>query len=184
MDLVARAKSILTTPKTEWPAIAAEASDTASLYTGYIAPLAAIGPVALLISMTVMIGLGTAISLAIGMYVSSLVGVFIMALVVSKLAPSFGGRNDMGQALKLVAYSHTPAWVASVLLLFPPLALLVLLAALYGIYLYYIGVPAAVGVPQEKAAVYTLVSIVVVVVISIVLRYLLVLIAGGRMAMM
>jgi len=184
MDLVARAKSILTTPKTEWPAIAAEDSDTASPYTGYIAPLAAIGPVALLISMTVMIGLGTAISLAIGMYVSSLVGVFIMALVVSKLAPSFGGRNDMGQALKLVAYSHTPAWVASVLLLFPPLALLVLLAALYGIYLYYIVVPAAVGVPQEKAAVYTLVSIVVVVVISIVLRYLLVLIAGGRMAMM
>ena len=46
----------MTTPKTEWPAIAAEASDTASLYAGYIAPLAAIGPVALLISMTVMIG--------------------------------------------------------------------------------------------------------------------------------
>jgi len=184
MDLVARAKSILTTPKTEWPVIATEASDTASLYTGYIAPLAAIGPVALLISMTVFMGLGTAVSLAIGLFVSNLVGVFIMALVVSKLAPSFGGRDDIGQALKLVAYSHTPAWVASALLLFPPLALLVLLAALYGIYLYYLGAPATVGVPQEKAAIYTLVSAVVVVIVSIVLRYLLALIVGERMAMM
>jgi len=104
--------------------------------------------------------------------------------VVSTLATSFGGCDDIGQALKLVAYSHTPAWVASALLLFPPLALLVLLAALYGIYLYYLGAPATVGVPQEKAAIYTLVSAVVVVIVSIVLRYLLALIVGERMAMM
>ncbi len=184
MALVERVKNILSTPRTEWPVIAAEPSDAMGLYTGYIAPLAAIGPVALLISLTIFMGLGTAVSLAIGMYASSLVGVFIMALVVAKLAPSFGGHDDLGQALKLVAYSHTAAWVASVLLLFPLLAPLVLLAALYGVYLYYVGAPATLGVPQEKAAVYTLVSIVVVVVVSIVLRYLLALIVGGRMAMM
>jgi hypothetical protein len=184
MDLITRAKNILTSPKTEWPVIAAEPADTAGLYSGYIVPLAAIGPVALLISLTIFMGVGTAISLAIGTFVSNLIGVFIMALVVAKLAPSFGGRDDMGQALKLVAYSHTAAWIASLLFLFPLLALLVLLAALYGVYLYYLGAPATVGVPQEKAAVYTLVSIVVVVVVSIALRYLLALIVGGRMAMM
>ena len=184
MDLVARAKNILTTPKTEWPVIAAETSNIMGLYTGYIAPLAAIGPVALLISLTIIIGLGTALSTAISMFVSSLVGVFIIALVVAKLAPSFGGRDDLGQALKLAAYSHTAAWVECVLLLFPPLALLVLLAALYGIYLYYLGAPATLGVPQEKAAVYTLVSIVVVVIVSIALRYVLALTVGGHMTMM
>src|SRR5258707_10703118 len=46
MSLVERAKNILLQPKTEWPVIAAEQATTGSLYTGYVIPLALIGPVA------------------------------------------------------------------------------------------------------------------------------------------
>ncbi len=53
MSLVARAKNILLQPKTEWPVIAGEQATTGSLYTGYIIPLAAIGPVASIIGWSV-----------------------------------------------------------------------------------------------------------------------------------
>ena len=40
--LIARVKAILTTPKTEWPIIAAEPATVADLYKNYIIWLAAI----------------------------------------------------------------------------------------------------------------------------------------------
>ena len=40
--LVARAKAMLLSPKTEWPVAATEPSTVADLYKGYIIPLAAI----------------------------------------------------------------------------------------------------------------------------------------------
>ena len=42
MALVDRVKNILLSPRTEWPVIDAEPATVASLYTGYIMPLAAI----------------------------------------------------------------------------------------------------------------------------------------------
>src|SRR5438552_15548428 len=44
--LVDRAKAILMKPKEEWPVIAAEKTEIATLYRTYVIPLAAIGPVA------------------------------------------------------------------------------------------------------------------------------------------
>src|SRR6266704_1281620 len=47
--LLERAKNILLKPNAEWPVIAAETTSTGKLYTGYIVPLAAIGPIASII---------------------------------------------------------------------------------------------------------------------------------------
>ena len=44
MNLVERVKNILLTPRPEWEVIDGEPATPASLYTGYIIPLAAIGP--------------------------------------------------------------------------------------------------------------------------------------------
>ncbi|MGH8205044.1 MAG: Yip1 family protein, partial [Steroidobacteraceae bacterium] len=56
--LIDRAKAILLTPRTEWPVIAAEPATTAGLYKNYIAILAALGPFAMFLSLSV-IGVGT-----------------------------------------------------------------------------------------------------------------------------
>ena len=53
MNLMDRVKRILLSPQTEWTAIDAEPSTPAQLYTGYIIPLAAIGPVAQIIGYSV-----------------------------------------------------------------------------------------------------------------------------------
>ena len=46
MDIVARAKGLITRPREEWMAIAREPSDTASLFKGYVMPVSAIPAVA------------------------------------------------------------------------------------------------------------------------------------------
>jgi hypothetical protein len=106
---------------------------------------------------------------AIVSWVLSLVGTWLAGLIVEKLAPTFQSRSDPVQALKLVIYAMTPVWVAGVLNLVPALGILVILAALYSIYLFYLGLPPVMGTPPDKVIPYMAVSAVVVIVVSIVL---------------
>lgn len=190
MDIVSRAKNILLTPKTEWPLIAGKSATVGSLYNGYILPLAAIGPVALLVGFTGHGMFGGGLLIAVIGYVLNLVAVYVLALIFSKLAPSFGGRDDQLQALKLTAYSTTAVWIAAVarILVFVPgiglIASLVILAGgIYSIYLFYLGSPPVLGVPQDKAAVFTLVTVIVVIVVYFVLTFLIGILIGGGLRM-
>lgn len=178
--LMARAQAILTTPATEWPTIAGEATTTRDLYLGYIVPLAAIGPIAGFIKLsvlgigvpvfgTVRLGLGASLGNMILSYVLALVAVYVIALVVDALAPTFGGQKDQMQALKTAAYASTAAWIAGIGQLVPVLGVLIMLAgAVYSIYLLYLGLPVTMKAPKEKTVAYTAVTVVAVVVISMV----------------
>jgi hypothetical protein len=83
------------------------------------------------------------------------------------LAPTFDGQRDPLRALKLTAYSYTPAWVAGVLQLVPALGVLALLAGCYGLYLLYLGLPVLMRCPQEKSLGYTIVLILCAIVVSV-----------------
>jgi hypothetical protein len=172
-----RVINILTRPKTEWPVIEAEATTTTRLYREYIAILAAIPAIGTFIGgslvgytlpvigtfrVPVMNGLANAI---VG-YVLTLVGVFVAAFVIDKLAPSFESRSDQLQALKLVAYASTPAWLAGVLTILPPLAVLGLLLGLYAIYLFYLGLPVLMQTPAARVIPYMVVAALVVIVLN------------------
>jgi uncharacterized membrane protein len=168
--------NILTKPKEEWPVIAAEQTTVGALYSGYIVPLSAIPAVCGFIGMGVLaagislfagIGFGPMywLTQAIISYVFGLVGVYLAAIVIQKLAPTFQSEANLIQALKLVAYASTAGWVAGVLSIIPPLAVLVLLASLYGIYLFYLGVAPLMKTPQEKVIPYMVVSAVVIIVV-------------------
>jgi hypothetical protein len=175
VDLFERVKNILLQPRTEWPKIAGESATVQSLYVGYIMILAAIGPIAMLISFA-LLGLGFGIGAAVFAYIRSLVVVAILALIVDVLAPNFGGTRDFVAALKLVAYSFTALWVAQIALLIPAAgALIVLVGFIYGFYLFLLGVPVTNKSTSDKAVPFTI----VVVVSAIVLFYLLELIARG-----
>ena len=190
--LLARARGILLAPRDTWPTIVAEPASTASIYTGWVLWLAAIPPLASFIGMavfgisvpfvgTLRPGLGGLLTHLLVGYAVALVMVFVMALIVEALAPSFGGSKDRLQALKAVAYAYTPAWIVGVLGLIPQLmgltALLSLAAAGYAIYLLYLGLPATMKCPQDKAAGYAAVSVVIGVVLAIVLG----MIVGGTL---
>jgi hypothetical protein len=105
---------------------------------------------------------------AVVSWVFGLVGVWIAAFVIEKLAPSFESRGSTAQALKLVVYASTPLWIAGVLNLIPALSVLVLIAGLYAIYLFYLGLPTVMQTPAGKVIPYMVVSALVVIVVTVV----------------
>jgi hypothetical protein len=180
VNLQTRVINILTKPKAEWPTIAAEPATVASVYSGYVMILAAITPICTFIGTTIFgvsvpligtvrVGIGHGLTTLVLTYVLALVGVYVAAFIVQKLAPTFQSDPSLIQAFKLVAYSMTPAWVAGVLYIIPQLGPLVVLASLYGIYLFYLGVTPVMKTPQEKVIPYMITAAVVVIVVWVLL---------------
>jgi hypothetical protein len=177
MSLVDRVKGILMAPRKEWPVIEAESATTASIFFGYIIPLAAIPAIAGFIGMSLIGGnvlgvslrvpVSTGLTGAVVRYVLSLVACYVLALIIDALAPTFGGTKNSIQALKVAAYSSTAAWLAGIFAILPALAVLGLLG-LYSLYLLYLGLPVVMKTPQEKAAGYTVVVVICAVVLFVV----------------
>jgi Yip1 domain len=189
MDLKTRVKNILIAPKREWPVIAEEPADVASLYTGYILPLAAIPPLCSVIGLSVVgmmgyrMGFGAALGWAITRYILALVAVYIAALIASKLAQTFGGRDNLVQGLKLIAYSATASWVGGIFALIPVLSILGALMSLYSLYLLFTGAAVVMSVPEDRAVGYSAAVIIATIGVFLILFYLAAIMAGHRMMM-
>jgi hypothetical protein len=67
------------------------------------------------------------------------------------------------------AYSGTAGWVAGAFAIYPALAVLAVLGGLYSLYLLYIGLPKLMKAPHDKALGYTVVTVVVAIVLSVVI---------------
>lgn len=159
--LTDRVKGILRSPRREWPVIATESTSAADIYTGYAMPLAAVGALALFLSF---VGLripmhGVAsedlfngIAAAILAFALALAHLFFLTLIVEALTRSFGGQCDRVRALKLVAYSYTPIWLAGIAYLFPALSILWLAAAGYALWIAFVGLPVLARCPPPQAA--------------------------------
>jgi hypothetical protein len=176
--LVDRAKAIILKPSETFPVIATEQTTPGDIITRYALPLAAIGPIASFIGgqlfgislflVTFKPGLMTGLTMALTSFVMSLISLVVVALVAEFLAPNFGGEANRTQAFKLVAAAMTPGWVAGILGIIPALGTLVIIAMLYGIYLFYKGSTPLMKVPEDKTAVYTVVVVVAAFVVSII----------------
>ena len=151
-----------------------------SVVTSYVMPLAAIGAIAgfiggSLVGMslpflgTYRVPITTGLAGAVFTFVIAIVGVFLLAFIINALAPTFGAQKDANKAFKVAVYSYTPAWIAGALQILPALAVVGLIAALYGLYLLYLGLPALMKCPPDKAAGYTAVVVVCAIVFSIVM---------------
>lgn len=178
--LLARVKGIVLKPSEEWQTIERESTEPVTLYKSYVAPLAAIGPVANFIGMvligisvpflgTIRIGIVSGIGMVVTSYILGLVAVYVIALIANALAPSFKGEQSMQQALKLVAYAYTPAWVAGILGIIPALGMLAILAALYSLYLLFLGLPVMMKCPRDKALGYTIVLVIIGIIVGFIM---------------
>jgi hypothetical protein len=186
MALVERVKNICLKPNAEWPVIEAEVTSTRDLMLGYVAPLAAIGPIAGFIGGTLIgrtipfvgtyrMPFGSGIAAALVTYLMVFVAIFVLSLIIDALAPSFGGQKNKIQALKVAVYSFTPVWVAGVLQILTALAILGIVLGFYGLYLLYLGLPVLMKSPREKSLGYT----VVIVICTIVIWFAMTLVAGA-----
>ena len=160
MKLIRHIIGILFSPRQTWQTIAAEQTDARGLYTGYIMPVALIPVCASLVGTVLAarasgqtapaswlsIGIGTVVGYGL---LLSIIGA--LACLANKLSPRFGGLSDPSKALQLAAYSATAGMVGSVFSVFPDLIIAGMLALLYSFYLMFLGAPAMLKTPQEKA---------------------------------
>lgn len=175
--MIERAKRILLRPAEEWGVIDSEPATTGSVLTGWVLPLAAIGPVAGLIGglvfgysafgATYRPSVTSAVTTAVVGYVMAIVGVFLLAKIIDALAPSFGGTRNGVQAMKVAAYGGTASYLAGVFHIIPALSILAIVG-LYSLYLLYLGLPRLMKAPAEKAMSYTVVTVLAAVVLFIV----------------
>src|SRR5215510_4793592 len=179
MSIVDRIKNICLTPNTEWPVIANEPGSTGSLLAGYVAPLAAVSALAGFIGVSLVgqsgfftgtyrLPLVAGLGLAVWTFIGAIIGVVVVGFLINALAPTFGAQQNSALAMKVAVYSFTPAWVAGVLRIIPALGVLAILGAFYGFYLLYLGLPALMKAPKDKAAGYTVVTIVAAIVVYVV----------------
>lgn len=182
MNVVERAKNIIFRPSQTWEEIKSEQMSISELYLSYIVILAAIPAVAQFIGsafigysimgMHYRLGLISALGYSIFSYVMTLLGVYIVALIANALAPKFSSEQNLTNAFKAVTFSMTPTWIAGVLYIIPPLSILVILASIYGIYLFYLGLPLLMNTPKDKTLLYVIVVIVVTIIVYILIGFI------------
>jgi hypothetical protein len=155
-----KAREIVTEPGI-WTRLRDEPETIKGLYKNYILILAALPPLAQYLH-SVIIGAPIFRSLVyhLFMYLMYLVNIYISSVVIAKIAPKFGGKEDLIQSLKLVSYTMTPGFLASVFILVPWIGPLLTLVGLYGLYLFYVANPIFLGTPEDKNILFCIVSLV------------------------
>lgn len=193
--IVARARSTLLTPKTEWPVIAAEPDTVGHLYSNYILFIAAIPAVIRFLTSSLIgirvplfgtyrVDIGTGLASAIVSYAVALLMIYVVALIVDALAPSFRAEKNRVQALKTIAYAYTASSVASIVGIIPHLAVIAALAGLvYAIYLLRVGLPFTMKCPDDSATGYTAVTIIAAIVVAVALGFVTTAILGPRFSL-
>ncbi|RZM06136.1 MAG: DUF1282 domain-containing protein [Pedobacter sp.] len=178
MSLIDRVKNIIVTPKTEWEVIALKEEPAASVITGYVLPLAAIGAICAFVGYAFiglnvvgirMTGFNWGLYYAVMMFISAILGVLISAFFVDMLAPSFGSEKNMNKSVQLVAYSYTPSLIGAFLTIIPALSMIGGLFGIYGIYLWYLGLGPLKKTPEDKKVVYLIVSFILIFIVSMVI---------------
>lgn len=191
--MIGRIQRLLIRPKEEWPRIDAEPMTVQGILTGWVAPLAAIAPIATLIQQQAfpvrVFGfayrpplIGSVVT-AVLMWALVIGMTYVWSLIIDALAPSFGGTKNAVSALKVAAFSATAGWIAGILNILPFLGMLAIIGAIYNIYLLWIGGPMLMKVPQDKAPGFVIVSIIVGFVAIFVAGLIAAAVAGAMFAM-
>ncbi|MBN2275093.1 MAG: YIP1 family protein [Bacteroidales bacterium] len=185
MNLIQRAKQIMLKPKEEWGVIDQEKTNTVDLIVRYLIPLALIPAVASLIGFGLKLhSFGFGIRYGILYIVTYIGGALLTAWVIDILASSFASARNFQKAMQLVVYSYTPMMVAGIVLIFPALSPIMLLAGIYSLYILYLGFKPLMKTPDDKVTTYFIVSLVVLIVVYFVISTVLMrIIIGSPLAM-
>jgi hypothetical protein len=172
LDIVQRVKAIIVSPGSEWRAIEPESGDTGYLFANYVGILAAIPPACEFLRRAIFgwrgprfgfhhfhHGLFSSLFGALVHYLAAFVLVYAMAIIVDGLAPTFSAQKNQHNAMKLSAYSMTPAWIAGVFALIPGLGFLRLIGLLYSVYVFWLGLPILMKPPPDKLGPYAVSSV-------------------------
>jgi Yip1 domain len=180
VHIVERAKAVILSPAAEWGKIEPESGDAGYLFANYAAFLAAIPPICEFLRRGFVgfagphlrhlhhYGFFSSLFGGAVHYIVTFVVLYVMAVIIDGLAPTFSAPKNRENAMKLAVYSMTPVWLAGVFTLIPGLAFLRLLALLYAVYVFWLGLPILMKSPADKTGPYALAVAVSAIILSIV----------------
>jgi hypothetical protein len=182
MSLVARAKQMILSPVAGWRSIGEEKSTVSTLLLRYVLPMALIPASASFIGygfvgvdglLFRVSGLYWGAVMAINSLITSVAVYLLGTYIVDRMAPGFGAIREPGRSAQLVAYSSTPAWVAGIFYAVPSLQEGVVLG-LYGVYLFYLGIPVLKRTPDDQRVAFTISSAIVIIILRFLIGLLLI----------
>ena len=178
MDLIPRIQNLIMKPKDEWVKIKGESASVPQLFMNYALFLVLISGIAQFIGYGLVgvrvpfvgvyrVGIISALLRGVVFAGLQLVSAYIFGMVINALAPTFGSKPNLENAMKLAVYSMTPAWIGGVFYIIPALSFLAVVASLYGLYVMYLGFAnPMMDTPQDKVMGYTVASIVAAIVLT------------------
>jgi hypothetical protein len=182
MFLVARTKQMIFTPVAGWRAIGEERGTVRALLLGFVLPMALIPAAASFVGygfvgvdglLFRVGGLYWGAVMAINSLITSVAVYLLGTYIVDKMAPGFGAVRELGRSAQLVAYSSAPAWVAGIFYAVPSLQEGVVLG-LYGVYLFYLGIPVLKRTPDDQRVAFTISSAIVIIILRFLIGLLLI----------
>ncbi|MFN2457509.1 MAG: Yip1 family protein [Chitinophagaceae bacterium] len=175
MNILDRVKNIIVDPKREWQVIDSETDTINSLLTKYVLPLSLLPAIGTILGSLFFgaWGLKYGLITAVVQIVGTILSYYIGSYVIDALAPSFQSEKNINKSAQLAAYSWTPTYVAGFLGFIPILGWLILLAGwVYSTYVMYLGVTPLKKTPPDKAVVYVIIAIIVMVAIAMIFSFI------------
>jgi hypothetical protein len=182
MSLVARTKQMIFTPVAGWRAVGEERGAVRALLLSFVLPMALIPAAASFVGygfvgvdglLFRVSGLYWGAVMAINSLITSVAVYLLGTYIVDRMAPGFGAVRELGRSAQLVAYSSTPAWVAGIFYAVPSLQEGVVLG-LYGVYLFYLGIPLLKRMPDDQRVAFTISSAIVIIILRFLIGLLLI----------
>ena len=170
-----RIKAIITHPTETWNKISTEPHDQNEMIINYLVPIVALGAITNFIGIASLseYSVYQGFMLAITYFISMIAGIYVSAVVISELEPGFNIEKHFGGTLKLIIYSSTPALVSSVVANLHPGLSFVGLFGLYSLYLFWVGLPRIMDVPEDKKVGFVLITALILLAITFVINFML-----------
>ncbi len=175
---LSNAKNVVLSQQSEWTRVMSDENDKSSLMRYGMTLIVITYAIMLVLSLVFNSGMGVFVSFSMTYVITMIVIQFVLAIaslyfipmILAAIAPSFGGKNDALNALKLYVFVETPAWIGMAVSRLPVIGWLVAIAAaIYAIYLFWLHVSEAMTVPEDKKIGYVIVSVIVLAVIYFVI---------------
>jgi Yip1 domain len=173
---------MILTPVAGWRSIGEERSTARALLLSYVLPMALIPAAASFIGygfvgvdglLFRVSGLYWGVAMAVNSLITSVTVYWLGTYIVDSMAPGFGAIREQGRSAQLVAYSSTPAWLAGIFYALPVVQEGVILG-LYGVYLFYLGIPALKQMPDDQRVAFTISSAIVIIILRFLIGLLLI----------
>lgn len=179
--LWARVRGLLLAPSAEWRIVEDERPTLKQLFLYWAGPLTVffflapmLGSMAFPPQVNGVVASPSAVMAIYTVIVGSalmLAGVWAMAWIIDWLAPTFGGRRNFDQAMKLAVYSGTALWLSGVFGLIPAIVILGAVG-IVSFYTLYRGLPVLMKADADKVLAYAASIVAASVVLGVVLMTL------------